>query len=519
MHHLWIGFAAALGGALLLTPLSRAAAVRLNIVDQPDGKRKLQKRPVPLFGGVAVYFSLVIGLCLAQQFADVPPKFEQLCDVVIAAAGFVCLLGCIDDTWDLNARLKLLLQTCSLLPIVLSGFTIDHVLAFGYPLELGWLGVPITVLWLLACINALNLLDGMDGLASVVGLSTAAMLAIIAFSLDHAHVSVVAVTLAGALVGFLVYNLPPASIYLGDSGSMVIGLVVGILGMHATLKTPTTLAITAPLVLMSIPMLDTVLAIVRRKLSGQRFYAADRGHIHHRLLERGLNNWQALGVIGLLCVLTGSAAVAAIILRSDSMAWGIAISVVASMIHLRLFGHHEMSLIKLSMGRILHRSTERVLALVNLPTWRTTADETAANFQPETHRGRITFAESWQTLIDEAATWPIDDLHVTVGRRGMCRAKHHWNRSASKPAASPWIISLAIRQPDQSYCQLEIVGQDAASTESLLPPSAMQALASFARVWSTNWMEVPVMLEGATEATIPFTPKRPLPPPPRSEAA
>jgi UDP-GlcNAc:undecaprenyl-phosphate GlcNAc-1-phosphate transferase len=511
---MWMAFAAALAGALLLTPLSRSAARRLQIVDEPDGKRKLHKRPVPLFGGVAVYFSLVIGLCLVQQFGEVPARFHQLCDMVIAAAGFVCLLGCVDDTWDLSARLKLLLQTCSLLPIVLSGFTIDHILAFGYPIQLGWLGVPITLLWLLACINALNLLDGMDGLASVVGLSTAAMLAIIATNLDHTHVSLVAMALAGALAGFLVYNLPPASIYLGDSGSMVIGLVVGILGMHATLKTPTTLAITAPAVLMSIPMLDTVLAIVRRKLSGQRFYTADRGHIHHRLLERGLNNWQALGVISLLCLLTGSAAIAAIVLRSDGLAWAIAFSVMATMIHLRLFGHHEMSLVKLTMARLAERLTSFLITAVRA-RWHEPA---SADAQFAGRVETIRFDTAWQVLIDEAATWPIQGLHLAVGSRDCCHARHEWNRPVSNVDGGQWTVSLSIRQPDTAFCQLEVTGEDAANGQFALSPAALQALTSFARVWSAHAAEVPGTLAAHDRQIVPFTPKRPLPPP-RNEAA
>ena len=157
------------------------------------------------------------------------------------AAGFVCFVGCIDDRFDLPSRVKLALQIVSVLPIVLLGYYVDRVVAFGYPIELGWLGIPLTVLWLVGCINALNLIDGMDGLASIVGLSTAAMLGVIAASEGHAHVAAMAIVLAASLAGFLVYNLPPASIFLGDSGSMVIGLTVGVLGMQGSLKTSATL--------------------------------------------------------------------------------------------------------------------------------------------------------------------------------------------------------------------------------------------------------------------------------------
>ena len=201
--------------------------------------------------------------------------------------------------------MKLGLQIVSVLPIVLLGYYVDRVVAFGYPIELGWLGIPLTVLWLVGCINALNLIDGMDGLASIVGLSTAAMMGVIAASEGHDHVAVMAIVLAASLLGFLIYNLPPASIFLGDSGSMVIGLSVGLLGIQGTLKTSATLAITAPAVVMTLPMFDIVAALVRRKLTGRRFDAPDRLHIHHRLLDRGWTPWQVLCLIGAVCLTTG----------------------------------------------------------------------------------------------------------------------------------------------------------------------------------------------------------------------
>ena len=211
----------------------------------------------------------------------------------------------------------------------------------------------MTVLWLLGCINALNLIDGMDGLASLIGLSAAAMLGIIAASEGHAHVAAMAFVLAASLAGFLAYNLPPASIFLGDSGSMVIGLTVGLLGIQGTLKTSATLAITAPAVVMTLPMFDIVAAIVRRRLTGRRLDAPDRLHIHHRLLDRGWTPWQVLCLLGALCLTTGAAATAATIFRRDALAWIAAVTLVVLMIRLRLFGHHEFALAKEAVVRTL----------------------------------------------------------------------------------------------------------------------------------------------------------------------
>src|SRR5688572_15865307 len=148
MLPLWIAFGAALVGAVAMTPMARALALRLGVVDQPDGRRKFQKRPVPLLGGVAVFLALVLGITAASLAAS--ETDPQLSRALIAAAGFVCLFGCLDDTWDLSPRFKLLLQTCSVLPIVLEGYSIEQLHAFGHTFYLGPLGVPITVLWLLA---------------------------------------------------------------------------------------------------------------------------------------------------------------------------------------------------------------------------------------------------------------------------------------------------------------------------------------------------------------------------------
>lgn len=351
MGWLTLTTAVTFAASLALTAVVRAAAGRWGIVDHPDGGRKIHPRPVPLWGGLAVYAAVVLGLAATVLGGGGGEEFAVLCAAWMLAAGFVCLVGSVDDRFDMPPRVKLLLQTVSVLPIILMGYYVDRIVAFGHPIELGWLGVPLTVLWLLGCINALNLIDGMDGLASIVGLSTAAMLGVIAVGEGHPHVAALAFVLAASLAGFLVYNLPPASIFLGDSGSMVIGLSVGLLGIQGSMKTSATLAVTAPVVVMTLPMFDIVAALVRRRLTGRRFDAPDRRHIHHRLLERGWTPWQVLWLLGSLCLTMGGAATAATIFRLDALAWIAAILLIVVLIRLRLFGHHEFALIKIAAIR------------------------------------------------------------------------------------------------------------------------------------------------------------------------
>lgn len=482
MNLLWLCFLPAMAASLLLTPFARLLAVRLGAVDRPDGKRKLHKQPVPLLGGVAVYLALLLGLVVANRLAPTSTEpLLRLSIVTALAAGFVCLLGCIDDRYDLSARFKLLLQIASVLPIVLAGCSVTRIVAFGQPIDLGWLGVPLTVFWLVGCINALNLLDGMDGLASAVGVATCAMLAIIASATGHPHVALVAMVLAGALTGFLAYNLPPASIYLGDSGSMVIGLVVGMLGIQGAMKTSATLSITAPAVVMSIPLLDTMLAFLRRKLTGQPFHAADRGHIHHRLLDRGLSNWQALCIIGALCLATGAAATASTILRNDLIAWATVLSLVAWLVWTKAFGHYELSLVKLS---IASRLDTVVRLLIGHPHGRR---------QPTRRQLKeMNFDDAWTLLVEEVALWQGREVAMTITQNGIVAGRHFWIDSArSSKDPHHWSLTMSFGDAQAAACELRVTGPDAAMPEPLYLLRLARALRTFGQHWSAHPDQVP----------------------------
>jgi UDP-GlcNAc:undecaprenyl-phosphate GlcNAc-1-phosphate transferase len=462
--------------ALILTPLARRLALRLGVVDSPDGRRKLQKVPMPLLGGVAVFGALTLGLLAASACAPTfGPALRELSTALIAASGFVCILGAIDDRWDLKPRIKLLLQVCSVLPVVLSGYYVDRVVAFGIPIELGWFGVPLTVLWLVGCINALNLLDGMDGLAGIVGLSTAVMMAVLAANTGHPHVALVAMVLAGALAGFLVYNLPPASIYLGDCGSMIIGLVTGILSIQAALKTSATLSITAPAVALAVPMLDTSLAIVRRRLRGVPFDDADRGHIHHRLLDRGLTPWQALCIIGALCLTTGAAATAATILSLDAIGWVIMLAIVVVLVRMRAFGHHELALVKMALAAMLSRLGHQLVD--------------SAMHRPR-HLHRVDFESAWSVLWQEVSPWKVQRLEFVVRSRGGQESRVRENPQLPNEIGSPWALEMQFTG-ELGTCELRISGLDHSEAEPLHLTRVARLLKSFGQHWAGHLDQVP----------------------------
>lgn len=468
---MWIGFVATMGASLALTPVARQLAIRWGAVDAPDGKRKLQKKPVPLWGGVAVYLSVLLGLALLNFGPGSTAELQGLSLVLAVAAGIVCIAGCFDDSWDLNARFKLLLQIVAVLPAVIAGYAVDRVVMFGHPIELGWLGIPLTVFWLVGCINALNLLDGMDGLASAVGLSTAAMLAIIAMAEGHGHVAAIAVVLAGALAGFLLFNLPPASIYLGDSGSMVIGMVVGLLSIQGSLKTTATLSITAPAIVMAIPMIDTVLAIIRRKLSGMRFDVADRGHIHHRLLDRGLSTWQALCVISALCLVTGASATAATLLRNDALAWIVTACVFVLMVRLRAFGHHEIALVKLKIAAMLN-SLVRRLVIGSRP--HPIQKRRLANARVE---------QIWDHMIHDVqllGAVRLEARYVDAVTGEHCR---EWEKAATTSTSDQWSLSVGLQSEQGKTCTLTAGGWQNANSKSGHLLQLVDVLHRYARHW------------------------------------
>ncbi len=346
---------AAMIASAVLTRLMCWVAPKIGFVDEPDHNRKIHKKATALGGGLAIYLAicLVLGvnICVANPWGlRVHQDWWDLL-VLFVAASWIVGLGLIDDRSRLRGRYKLAGQIVAAAILVAGGYTFSSFRLFGMSIELGWIGPIIALFWFLATINSINLLDGMDGQAATLGTIFSATVGIMACVTGHYAVAFVAFVLAGATLGFLWFNLPPARIFLGDAGSMLIGLVVGVLAARASIKGPSTFLLAAAVTLWTLPFLDSFAAIIRRTLSGRSIYAADCSHIHHRLMEKCRSGETALMVISACAAVTAIASLGGLVLGNDMIALIAAGGVVAFLVVTGLFGRSECRLILNTLRR------------------------------------------------------------------------------------------------------------------------------------------------------------------------
>lgn len=282
--------------ALVLTP----AVIRLNsrwgLVDLPDERRRLHERPVATSGGVAVILAYLISLAVnhwlfGDQFGAVTSLSWGLA-VGLLGLG---LLGLIDDKYDLGPWIKLAGQVAGGVVLYYFGFRIEAVTwPFGGQLDTGWLALPATVFWVVLICNAINLIDGVDGLAAGIAVVSLATLIAVSLRAGEQRVLFYAGMMAGAVAGFYRYNFPPARVFLGDTGSLALGLGLAAISLLENRKGTTALSLLVPIVAMGLPILDAGLAFLRRSRNGVSPFVGDRGHLHHRLLRLGLGPRQVV---------------------------------------------------------------------------------------------------------------------------------------------------------------------------------------------------------------------------------
>ena len=295
--------------SLIATPAVKKIAVLVGAIDVPDNQRRIHDHPIPRMGGLAIFFGLIVSVLL---FADID---TQLRGILVG-----CLLivgtGIVDDIVGLTYWIKLIAQILAAAVAVCFGVVIESVtnpFLFSNAdwLHLGWLSIPLTILWIVGVTNAINLIDGLDGLAA--GVSCVSSLTMMATALFipavNANVPVILAATAGSCLGFLPYNANPAKIFMGDTGALLLGYILATVSVMGLFKLYAIVTFIIPIIALALPLLDTFFAIVRRTLKGQNPLKPDRGHLHHILMDMGLNQKQTVAILYAITAILGSVAV------------------------------------------------------------------------------------------------------------------------------------------------------------------------------------------------------------------
>ncbi len=289
-----------------LTPLVKWLAVKIGAVDVPKDKRRMHDHPIPRLGGLAIFIGFVVAVLL---FADVN---RQLRGILLGGC-IIVAVGVVDDSHPLGAGIKFILQIVAALIAVWHGVLIEMIanpLPFGdHYWDFGIMAVPITVIWIVAVTNSVNLIDGLDGLADGVSTIAALTMLIIALLMGDMGMGVICAALVGGCIGFIPYNRNPAKIFMGDTGATFLGFVLATVSVTGLFKLYAVISFVVPFIILGFPIFDTASAFTRRILKGQNPMKADRSHTHHKLIDMGMNQKQAVATLYLVATVLGLCAV------------------------------------------------------------------------------------------------------------------------------------------------------------------------------------------------------------------
>jgi len=328
-----ISFVLAFVVAFSATPIAKKLAFKVGAIDVPRDDRRMHNKPIARLGGLAIISGFLVSVLFAV--VSIPSVFTPNRDLLGLLAGIliITIMGILDDIKQLRARIKLAFQLLAAIAVVvISGTRIERITnpfsASGFSELSVYISYPLTILWIVGITNAINLIDGLDGLAA--GVSSISSLSLFFISILRTDVDVytaiytaiLTASLAGSTLGFLPYNFNPAKIFMAETGSAFLGFTLGVVSIQGTLKSYATISIAIPLLVLGLPLFDTTFAILRRLVNGKPIMQADRGHLHHRLIDMGLSQKQSVvvmytasAVLGLCAiVLADMGAVSAIIL-------------------------------------------------------------------------------------------------------------------------------------------------------------------------------------------------------------
>lgn len=289
----------------VLTPLVKVLAKKVGAMDIPKDERRMHHVPIPRMGGLAIFLGFMVSVLIFQKLS-ISAELQG----ILLGAVIIVILGVMDDILTLPALPKFCVQIAAAVIVVLYGCRIEHFMGFTLP---DWLSYPVTVIWIVAITNAINFIDGLDGLAAGVSAISAGTMLIVALLLvpDPTAMicAVLLAALVGACVGFIPYNFNPATIFMGDTGSTFLGFMLACISVFGLFKTYAVISFAVPFLVLGLPIFDICFAVIRRVAKGQSPMHADRGHVHHRLIDMGFSQKQAVAISYLLSAILGLSAV------------------------------------------------------------------------------------------------------------------------------------------------------------------------------------------------------------------
>ena len=472
-----LAFFATLFTAIVAVPVLSKIANVVGLVDLPDNKRKLHANAIPLIGGIATFLSTLIAVpavvwlainyqesflnwsrpvtsLLSSHFEQLVVSFRpadqtELLGLVIGSV-IILVVGVLDDRFAIRGRQKLIGQIVAATVLICFNYHFDQVTFAGFTIKFDVFSIIFVYGWVLAAVNSVNLLDGADGVAGTIGIVMSLSLGLMSIFLEQTLNAIILFGFAGALVGFLKFNFPPAKIYLGDAGSMLIGFVLSAMAMRGMSKQTSAFAFFAPLALLSVPFIDTTAAIIRRRLTGRSIFEVDRGHLHHSLMKRGYSPRASLLWVLAMSLTTATGGVMSLINRQSIYALVSIVLVIGIMIGNRIFGNAELKL-------VTRKASGLAQALI-----RSKDQGKQANVQQSiVHvQGNRNWDHIWQSLSDFAdrnglleltldlnAPWIHESFHATRRRKDITRGANH-----------EWYAQIPLIAGDRLYGRVEIVG-------------------------------------------------------------
>lgn len=469
--------------ALISMPLLVTFAKKVGLVDLPDNKRKLHETAIPMVGGVSLFVTVLLvvpvavylGLAFKPFFHSLgqtllgwipvdfgrrslrigPNDFRELSGLAIGSAILVGV-GILDDRYQIRGRQKLFGQIIATTVLILFGFHFNEIAIAGFHFKFEIFSIFFVYAWVLAAINSVNLLDGADGIAASIGVIMSLALAMMAIYSGLMLNALIAMVIAGALLGFLRYNFPPAKVYLGDTGSMLIGFLLAAIAIRCTSKQGSAFAFFAPVAFLAIPFIDTAAAIIRRRLTGRSIFAVDRGHLHHSLMKRGYSPRIALLWVVLLSAMTAIGGILSFVNEQSEYALVSIVLVVLVMLSCKIFGVAEYQLVS-------RKASSVAKTLLNLNR---TVQQSSVHVQ-----GSRDWQADWLRLCEFADEKNLKELTLDLNAPWLHESFHATRKNSEtteKSGGNEWKAQVPLLAGGRYFGRIEVRGTNEADHHSVI---------------------------------------------------